>query len=79
MARKKKNPTLKEELDKLQQDAAEVEAKIKEFTDKKKELEGLIEKKQMEALYQSVVESGKTIDEAIALIHDGQAEQQEYN
>ncbi len=73
MARKK-NLTLKKELIKLEQDAAEVEAKIKELTDKKKELEELIEKKQMEALHKAVVESGKTINEAIALINDGQAE-----
>ncbi len=78
MARKK-NITLKDELIKLEQEVEKFEAKIKELTDKKKKTEELIEKKQMEALHKAVVESGKTIDEAIALINDGQAEQQECN
>ncbi len=78
MARKK-DITLKDELIKLEQEVEKFEAKIKELTDKKKKTEELIEKKQMEALHKAVVESGKTIDEAIALINDGQAEQQECN
>lgn len=68
--RKKKNMTLEEELLALSEEMTRCEEKIKELTSRKKELKQLIEKKQMEALYKATVESGKSIEEAISLIHE---------
>lgn len=76
MARKKKL-TPEEELIELRQEAAECEDEIERLNDRKKELKQLIEQKQMEALHQAVLKSGKTIDEVISLISsDDQGEQQ---
>ena len=72
-----KQLTLEEELIKLKQEATECEDKIKELSDKKKELKGLIEKKQMEALYQATVKSGKSIDEVISMLNGSPGEYQE--
>lgn len=76
MARRKQL-TLEEELIKLKQEATVCEDKIKELSDKKKELKGLIEKKQMEALYQATVKSGKSIDEVISMLNGSPGEYQE--
>lgn len=77
MARRKKNLTPEEELIELKQEAAECGDKIKQLTDRKKELKELIEKKQMEALHQAVIKSGRTIEEVIAWIDgDSKGEQQ---
>ena len=76
MARRKQL-TLEEELIKLKQEATVCEYKIKELSDKKKELKGLIEKKQMEALYQATVKSGKSIDEVISMLNGSPGEYQE--
>lgn len=65
MARRKQL-TLEEEL-----------IKIKELSDKKKELKGIIEKKQMEALYQATVKSGKITDEVISMLNGSPGEYQE--
>lgn len=74
MARKKKL-TLAEELIELENEAGKCDEEIQRLTDRKKELKQLIEQKQIEALHQAVLKSGKTIDEAISLISsDGQAE-----
>ena len=72
--RKKKNLTLEEELAALTEEMANCEEKIKELTSRKKELKQLIEKKQMEALYKAAVESGRSIEEAISLIHENKEE-----
>lgn len=72
--RKKKNMTLEEELAALTEEMAQCEEKIKGLTGRKKELKQLIEKKQMEALYKATVESGKSIEEAISLIHENKEE-----
>lgn len=75
---RKKNLTLEEELDGLKREAAECEDKIKQLTDRKKELKQAIETKQMEALYQAVIKSEKSIDEVIAWINgDSQEEGQD--
>lgn len=77
MARRKKNISIEEELTNLQREAAECEDEIKRLNDKKKELQQLIETKQIETLYQAVLKSGKSIDEVIAWINsDSQGEQQ---
>lgn len=68
--RKKKNISLEEELAVLTEEMNECERKIKELTDRKKELKQQIERKEMEALYQAAVESGKSIEETISLIHE---------
>lgn len=74
MARKKKL-TLEEELIELKGEIERCGAEIQRLTNRKKELKRLIEQKQMEALHQAVMKSGKTIDEAISLISSsGQAE-----
>lgn len=76
MARKKKNLTPEEELLELVQGVEKCENEIKRLTDRKKELKQLIEQKQMEALYQAVQRSGKSIQEVIDLINSGnQAEE----
>ena len=77
MARRKKNFTTEEELMELQKEITGCEDEIKRLTDRKKELKQLIEQKQTEALYQAVLQSGKSIDEVIAWINsDSQGEQQ---
>lgn len=72
--RKRKNLSLEEELNVLKEEVTECEEKMKELTNRKKELKQLIEKKQMEALYQAAVESGKSIEETISLIHGNKEE-----
>lgn len=67
--RRKKNISLEEELTNLTEEMDACEEKIKELTDKKKELKQQIERKQMEALYQAALDSGKSIEETISLIH----------
>lgn len=69
MARKKKNLTPEEELLGLVQEVEKCEDEIKRLSDRKKELKQLIEQKQMEALYQAVQSSGKSIQEVIDLIN----------
>lgn len=77
MARRKKNLTTEEELMELQKEITGCEDEIKRLTDRKKELKQLIEQKQIDALYQAVLRSGKSIDEVIAWINsDSQGEQQ---
>lgn len=74
MARKKKL-TLAEELIELKSEIERCESEIQRLTDRKKELKQIIEQKQIEALHQAVLKSGKTIDEAISLINsDGKEE-----
>lgn len=68
--RKRKNISVEEELVILTEEMAECEEKIKEYTNRKKELKQEIEKKQMEALYKATMESGKSFEEAISLIHE---------
>lgn len=77
MARKsKKNLSVKEELMELGREITECEDEIKRLTDRKKELKQLIEQKQMEVLYQAVLRSGKSIEDAITWINSGsQAEE----
>lgn len=76
MARRKKNLTPEEELLQLEQEIEQCESEIAKLSDRKKELRRLIEQKQLEALHQAVQKSGKTINEAIALINgDSQAEE----
>ena len=67
--RKKKNLSLEEELTALAEEMNECERQIKDLTDRKKELKQQIEQKEMEALYQAAMESGKSIEETISLIH----------
>ena len=72
MARKsKKNLSVKEELMELGREITECEDEIKRLTDRKKELKQLIEQKQMEVLYQAVLRSGKSIEDAITWINSG--------
>lgn len=74
--RSKKNVSVEEELKELGREVAECEDEIKRLTDRKKELKQLIEQKQMQALYQAVLQSGKSIQEVIDLINsDSQAEE----
>lgn len=75
--RSKKNLSIEEELMELGREVTECEDEIKRLTDRKKELKQLIEQKQMEALYQAVQQSGKSIQEVITWINGGsQGEQQ---
>ena len=69
MARKKKL-TLKEEIVSLEQEFTKCEEEIVKLTDKKIALEKIIEQKQMEALYQALLKSGKSIEEIIDLISE---------
>lgn len=79
MARRKKKLTIEEELMELEKEITGCEDEIKRLTDRKKELKGFIEEKQKEALYQAVLQSGKSIEEVFAWIDsDSQdGEQQE--
>lgn len=68
MARRKKNLTVEEELLELGREAEKCEEEIKRLSDRKKELEELIEQKQMEVLHQAVSKSGKSIGEVISML-----------
>lgn len=71
MARKKKKDlSIEEELMELGREVTGCEDEIKRLTDRKRELQHLIEQKRMEFLYQAVVQSGKSVEEVIALIHE---------
>lgn len=70
MARRKKNLTLEEQLLELEMEVESCEEEIKKYTEKKKELKNMIEQKQMEALHQAVMKSGKSIGEIISLIEN---------
>ena len=75
MARKKKKITLEEEILELELEAEDCEEEIKRLNDREQELKQLIEQKQLEALRQAMLRSGKSIEEVISLIDsDGQAE-----
>lgn len=70
MARKKKKDlSVKEELMELGREFTECEDEIKRLMDRKKEVKQLIEQKQMEALYQAVLRSGKSVEDVIAWIN----------
>lgn len=75
MARRKKKLTLEEELLELELEVQSCEEEIKKLTDRKQEIQCLIEQKQMEALHQAVQKSGKSIEEVIALISSESQEQ----
>ena len=61
--RSKKNLTIEEELAGLKEEIT------KWLTDRKKGLKQIIEQKQTEALYQAVLQSGKSIEEVLAWIN----------
>ena len=67
--RSKKNLTIEEELAGLKEEITKCEDEIKRLTDRKKELKHIIEQKQTEALYQAVLQSGKSIEEVLAWIN----------
>lgn len=76
MARKrKKNLTTEEELMELGREVTECEDKIQKLTERKKELEQLIEQKKMEALHQAMVESGKSMEEVMSLIRENKEQE----
>ena len=67
--RSKKNLTIEEELAGLKEEITKCEDEIKRLTDRKKGLKQIIEQKQAEALYQAVLQSGKSIEEVLAWIN----------
>lgn len=67
--RSKKNLTIEEELAGLKEEITKCEDEIKRLTDRKKGLKQIIEQKQTEALYQAVLQSGKSIEEVLAWIN----------
>lgn len=67
--RNKKNLTIEEELAGLKEEITKCEDEIKRLTDRKKGLKQIIEQKQTEALYQAVLQSGKSIEEVLAWIN----------
>lgn len=71
MARRKRKLSLEEEIRELELEIENCEAEIKKLNNRKEELKQLIEQKQMEALHQAVMKSGKSIDEVISLINGG--------
>lgn len=76
MARKrKKNLTTEEELVELEREVTECEDKIQKLTERKKELEQLIEQKKMEALHQAMVEAGKSMEEVMSLIRENKEQE----
>ena len=66
---------MEEEIFELELEAEKCGEEIERLTERRKELEELVGQKQMEALHQAVLKSGKTVEEVISLISsDGQAE-----
>lgn len=68
MARGKRSITLDEQLEKMNDEIQKLEDKLKELRLKKKALESSIENQKLSDLYDIIIQSGKTIDEAKEII-----------
>lgn len=77
MARRKRKLSLEEEIRELELEIENCGAEIKKLNNRKEELKQLIEQKQMEALHQAVMSSGKSIDEVISLINNGGCQEEQ--
>lgn len=67
--KKQENLTLKEQLEKLENQISEAEMNLKGLKAKKKDLEAKIKEEQKEELYKAVLQSGKPIEEIIAKLY----------
>ena len=67
--KKQENLTLKEQLEKLENQISEAEMNLKGLKAKKKDLEAKIKEEQKEKLYKAVLQSGKPIEEIIAKLY----------
>ena len=70
--KKQENLTLKEQLEKLENQISEAEMNLKGLKAKKKDLEAKIKEEQKEELYKAGLQSGKSVDEIIARLYGEQ-------
>lgn len=75
--RKKIAGTLEEQLEAVNAELLGHEEAVKKLRQKRKEIEGKTSEEKKEALYQAVIDSGKTIEEILADLSDKNTE--EYN
>lgn len=66
--KKRENITLEEQLKIVEEQMAILEEQIKDLKEKKKEISQKIKEEEKEKLYNAVVQSGKTIEEVLAVI-----------
>lgn len=64
--KKQVNLTLEEQLEAVNSEIAACEEQIKELKQKRKEIDKQIKEEKKEALYQAVVESGKSIEDILS-------------
>lgn len=67
--------TLEEQLEAVNKQIQEYENDLKDLKRKKKELSNQIEDDKKEKMYRAVVESGKTIEEVLAVLDEGKKEE----
>lgn len=66
--KKQVNLTLEEQLEAVNNEIAACEEQIKELKRKRKEIDKQIKEEKKEALYQAVVESGKSIEDILSTL-----------
>lgn len=64
--KKQVNLTLEEQLEAVNNEIAECEEQIKALKQKRKEIDKQMKEEKKEALYQAVVESGKSIEDILS-------------
>lgn len=74
--KKQETLTLEEQLAAVEKEITEYEGKLKALKEKKKALNNQIEEAQKEKIYRAVVESGRSIDEILAVLSDKKEEQE---
>ncbi len=72
--KKQENLTLEEQLAAVAKEIAECEEHLKELKSRRKELNNQIEDKQKDELYRAVMNSGKTIEDILAALHENSEE-----
>ena len=66
--RRKQNLTLEEQLNRTEEEIGELELKMEELRQRKEEIEDQIAGQTKEALYQAAMQSGKSMEEILAML-----------
>lgn len=74
--KKQETLTLEEQLAAVEKEITEYEGKLKALKEKKKALNNQIEEAQKEKIYRAVVNSGRSIEEILAVLSDKKEEQE---
>lgn len=66
--RRKQNLTLEEQLNRTEEEIGELELKMEELRQRKEEIEDQIAGQTKEALFQAAMQSGKSMEEILAML-----------